>query len=46
VRLARNWGRIGTSDREIVQDYPSEIEAGQALEGLARVKRRRDYTDL
>jgi predicted DNA-binding WGR domain protein len=32
VRLVRNWGRIGTNGREIVQEYPSEIEAGEALE--------------
>jgi predicted DNA-binding WGR domain protein len=38
IRLVRNWGRIGTNGRE--------IEAGQALEALAQVKRRRGYRDL
>ncbi|ANY78451.1 hypothetical protein BB934_09595 [Microvirga ossetica] len=46
VRLMRNWGRIGTNGREIAPEYPSEIEAGQALEDLARLKRRRGYLDL
>jgi predicted DNA-binding WGR domain protein len=46
VVLVRNWGRIGTTGREIVQEYPSEFEAGEALEVLARFKRRRGYSDL
>jgi predicted DNA-binding WGR domain protein len=46
IALVRNWGRIGTNGREIVQEYPSEIEAGEALEALARTKRRRGYRDL
>ncbi|MGF9764602.1 WGR domain-containing protein [Microvirga sp. 0TCS3.31] len=28
VRLVRNWGRIGTNGRELVEEYPSEIKAG------------------
>jgi predicted DNA-binding WGR domain protein len=46
VRLVRNWGRIGTGGRELVEEYPSELEAGQALEALAAAKRRRGYRDL
>jgi predicted DNA-binding WGR domain protein len=46
VRLVRNWGRIGTSGQEMVEVFPDEIEAGQALEAIARAKRRRGYGDL
>jgi predicted DNA-binding WGR domain protein len=46
IRLVRNWGRIGTNGREIVQEYPNEIEAGRVLEELAQLKRRRGYRDL
>lgn len=46
VRLVRNWGRIGTNGRELVEEYATEIEAGPALEALAGAKRRRGYRDL
>jgi len=46
VRLVRNWGRIGTNEQEIVEVFPDELEAGQALEAVARAKRRRGYRDL
>jgi predicted DNA-binding WGR domain protein len=46
IRLVRNWGRIGTNGRELVEVFATEIEAGQALEAIARVKRRRGYRDL
>jgi predicted DNA-binding WGR domain protein len=46
IRLVRNWGRIGTNGQELVQVFDSELEAGQALEAIARVKRRRGYRDL
>ena len=46
VVLVRNWGRIGTNGRELVEVFATEIEAGQALEAIARVKRRRGYRDL
>jgi predicted DNA-binding WGR domain protein len=36
VRLVRNWGRIGTNGQELVEAFASEIEAGLALEALAR----------
>ena len=46
VRLVRNWGRIGTNGQEKVEVFASEIEAGKALEVVARAKRRRGYQDL
>jgi predicted DNA-binding WGR domain protein len=46
VRLVRTWGRIGTTGQELVEAFGSEIEAGQALEAVARAKRRRGYRDL
>ena len=46
VVLVRNWGRIGTNGRELVEEFGCEIEAGQALEVVAQAKRRRGYQDL
>lgn len=46
IRLVRNWGRIGRSGQEMVEIYADEIMAGQALEAVARVKRRQGYRDL
>ena len=46
VMLVRNWGRIGTHGRELVEKFTCELEAGQALEAVARIKRRRGYGDL
>jgi predicted DNA-binding WGR domain protein len=46
VRLVRNWGRIGTTGHELVEVYTSELEAGLALEAIARSKRRWGYQDL
>jgi predicted DNA-binding WGR domain protein len=40
VRLVRNWGRIGTNGQEMVEIFADELEAGQALEAVARAKRR------
>ena len=45
-RLVRNWGRIGTNGQELVEIYDDEIAAGEALEAVARAKRRRGYRDL
>ncbi|WP_457093957.1 WGR domain-containing protein [Microvirga sp. P5_D2] len=42
----RNWGRIGTKGQELVEVSDSEIEAGEALEAIDRVKRRRGYHNL
>ena len=46
VRLVRTWGRIGTLGRELAEAFDNEFEARQALEALARTKRRRGYQDL
>jgi predicted DNA-binding WGR domain protein len=46
IRLVRNWGRIGTNGQELVQVFATEHKAGEALEMLAREKRRRGYRDL
>jgi predicted DNA-binding WGR domain protein len=46
VRLVRNWGRIGSQGQELVEVHADELEAGQALEAVARAKRRRGYRDL
>ncbi len=46
IRLVRNWGRIGTNGQELVELFATEVEAGQALEAVARAKRRRGYRDL
>ena len=46
VRLVRNWGRIGSKGQEMVEIHADEFEAGQALEAVARAKRRRGYGDL
>ena len=46
IRLVRNWGRIGTNGRELAKVFATEIEAGEALEALAKAKRRRGYRDL
>jgi predicted DNA-binding WGR domain protein len=46
VVLVHNWGRIGTNGQEKVEEFASEIEAGQALDTVAQAKRRRGYRDL
>jgi predicted DNA-binding WGR domain protein len=46
VRLVRNWGRCGSNGQERVELHEDEIAAGQALEAVARAKRRRGYRDL
>ena len=46
IRLVRNWGRIGTDGQELVEVFVTEVEAGLALEAVARAKRQRGYRDL
>jgi predicted DNA-binding WGR domain protein len=46
VRLVRNWGRIGSNGQELVELFANELEAGEALEAVARAKRRRWYRNL
>ena len=36
VRLVRNWGRIGTTGREMVEVFADELEADLVLEAVAR----------
>ena len=45
IRLVRHWGRIGTTGQELVEIHADETTAGQALEAVARAKRRRGYRD-
>jgi len=44
--LVRQWGRIGTRGRELIEEHPSVGEALKAMEILAKAKRRRGYCDL
>ena len=46
MRLVRNWDRIGTTGQANVEVFADELRAGEALEALARVKRRRGYRNL
>jgi predicted DNA-binding WGR domain protein len=46
IRLVQCWGRIGSTGQEKPEEYPTEWEAGEALEVIARAKRRRGYRDL
>jgi predicted DNA-binding WGR domain protein len=43
ISLIRNWGRIGTSGKTMVQTFDSRAEAIEAFARLERVKRRRGY---
>jgi predicted DNA-binding WGR domain protein len=46
VRLVRHWGRIGTKGQELAKVFADEIEAGQALEAVAKTKRRHGYQNV
>ncbi len=46
IRLVCHWGRIGTPGQEMVAEFATEEEAGEALEALAQAKRRQGYRDL
>ena len=46
VVLVRNWGRIGTRGREMVEHHVSEAEALEAMDALIQAKRRRGYREL
>ena len=41
--LIRVWGRIGTCGRQMIDTYPDEGVAVNALMDLAKQKRRRGY---
>ena len=40
------WGTIGTKGQELVEIHEDEVVAGQALEAVAPLKRRRGYGDV
>ena len=44
--LVREWGRIGTSGRVMIETHADEGKAITALMKLAAVKRKRGYVDL
>ncbi|WP_338832649.1 WGR domain-containing protein [Bradyrhizobium sp. 27S5] len=44
ISLIRNWGRIGTSGKTMVQTFDGSAEAVVAFVRLERAKRRRGYT--
>ncbi|MGP2490117.1 WGR domain-containing protein [Mesorhizobium sp. PUT5] len=46
VSVARNWGRIGTGGRCLVEFHTSEGAARAALERLEASKRRRGYRNV
>jgi predicted DNA-binding WGR domain protein len=37
---------LAPAGQELVQVFATELEAGEALEAIARAKRRRGYRDL
>jgi predicted DNA-binding WGR domain protein len=43
VAVVRNWGRIGTSGRMMMQTFDNSARAGEALDRLERTKRCRSY---
>lgn len=43
VSLIRNWGRIGTRGRQLVESYSGDAEAKIALARMADIKQRRGY---
>jgi predicted DNA-binding WGR domain protein len=46
VVLVRNWGRIGTRGRELVEEHATENDALRAMQKLVEAKRRRGYEAL
>jgi predicted DNA-binding WGR domain protein len=46
IRLVCQWGRVGTPGREMVTEFPTEMEAGKVLEALAEAQRLWGYRDL
>lgn len=43
MSLIRNWGRIGTYGKTMVQTFDGSVEAIDAFGRLERAKRRRGY---
>jgi predicted DNA-binding WGR domain protein len=46
ITLVRQWGRIGTHGRELVEEHATLDDALKAMDALAQAKRRRGYQDL
>ena len=46
ILLVRQWGRIGTQGRELVQEQETEEAAQDALDRAAEANRGRGYVDL
>ncbi|EIM30208.1 WGR domain-containing protein [Microvirga lotononidis] len=46
IRLVRNEGFVGSKGQEKVENFSSESQALDALEGWARAQRHKGYTDL
>jgi predicted DNA-binding WGR domain protein len=46
VVLVRNWGRIGTRGRELVEEHATEDDALRAMQKLVEIKRRRGYPPI
>jgi predicted DNA-binding WGR domain protein len=43
--LQREWGRIGSPGRVVIEPFPSERDAAKAGAVIEAVKRRRGYRD-
>ncbi|MCJ9729447.1 WGR domain-containing protein [Bradyrhizobium sp. PRIMUS42] len=46
MSLIRNWGRIGTNRKSMVQTFDGSAEAVEAFGRLERAKRRRGYATV
>lgn len=44
--VIRNWGRIGTNGRSMMETFDRPEEADGAFARLAKTKRRRGYMDI
>lgn len=43
--VMRNWGRIGTPGRSMMETFDRDVDAASASNRLERTKRRRGYRD-
>ncbi|MFC5843765.1 MULTISPECIES: WGR domain-containing protein [Phyllobacteriaceae] len=43
--VIRNWGRIGTSGRSMMETFDRDADAASASSRLERTKRRKGYRD-
>ncbi|PZN94121.1 MAG: WGR domain-containing protein [Hyphomicrobiales bacterium] len=44
--LVRNWGRIGTSGKAMIETFDEDVGADQAFSRVERRKRQRGYVGL